>query len=139
VIRGFTGARIRVALLILTLLVTGCQANAASPVHHATSSGSTGQAALAAHVSIRNHTGNDEFVYSPKTLTIHAGTRVVWTNVSSQPHTVTGTGNHPAFDSGTAKLVRPGKSYSHLFPHTGRYTYYCLLHPYMRATIVVTR
>jgi plastocyanin len=84
-----------------------------------------------------DHSGSDEFVYSPRMLVIHAGTRVVWINHSLQPHTVTGTGTPPAFDSGTQRLINRGHSWSHIFSKPGTYHYYCLLHPYMKGTIVV--
>jgi plastocyanin len=99
--------------------------------------GAAATSRLTRNVTMRNHKGNDEFVYAPKTLTVRPGTRVVWMNRSSQPHTVTATGQYPAFDSGTQKLVAPRHSWSHIFRRAGTYHYFCLLHPYMKGTIVV--
>lgn len=88
-------------------------------------------------MTMLDHSGSDEFVYSPRTLKVHVGTRVVWRNHSLQPHTVTATGTPPAFDSGTQRLINRGHTWSHVFRKSGTYHYYCLLHPYMKGTIVV--
>ena len=86
---------------------------------------------------MRNHKGADEFVYSPHVITVRPGTRVVWINRSVQPHTVTSKARHPVFDSGTQKLINPKHQFSFVFHHTGRFAYYCLLHPYMTGVVIV--
>jgi plastocyanin len=86
---------------------------------------------------MNDHSGNDEFVFSPSRLVIHVGTRVIWRNHSMQPHTVTATGSPPAFDSGTQTLINRRHTWAHVFRQVGTYHYYCLLHPYMKGTIVV--
>lgn len=79
------------------------------------------------------------FAYRPTTITVRAGTRVVWRNRSSQPHTVTATGKHPSFSSGTRQLINPERQWSFTFRRPGRYTYYCQLHPFMKGTVIVRR
>src|SRR5438270_6239917 len=108
---------------MVAMLLAGCGA-AASP------SPAPSQKAIA-HVNMQDHRGSDEFVYSPRRLLVHVGTRVVWRNVSSQPHTVTETGTPPLFDSGTQTLINRGHVWSHVFREVGTYHYYCVLHPYM--------
>lgn len=77
----------------------------------------------------------DNFAYSPKTITVKAGTSVTWTNNDSAAHTVTSdTGGQ--FDSG--KLAT-GQSYSHTFTTPGTYSYHCTYHPMMVAQVVVTK
>lgn len=78
-------------------------------------------------VEIRN------FAFGPKALTIHAGTRVVWTNLDEEPHTVTSAGG--TFKSSAA--LDTDDSYAVTFARAGTYTYYCAIHPMMVGTVVV--
>lgn len=78
-------------------------------------------------VDIRN------FAFAPKTLTVHAGTRVVWTNRDEEPHVVVSAGNQ--FTSSHA--LDTSDSYAVTFDHPGTYTYYCAIHPMMVGTIIV--
>jgi len=71
--------------------------------------------------------------FSPGTLTIKAGTTVIWKNMSSAPHTVT-TDDGQTADSGT---VSTGGTFSFKFTTAGTFPYHCNYHPYMRATIIV--
>jgi plastocyanin len=89
------------------------------------------------HVTMKDSSGSNPFAFSPKTIKIHVGTRVVWTNDSSAPHTVTA--SNGAFDSGTQNLIKPNKSWSFVFHKVGKYKYTCVLHPYMKGTVIVTK
>jgi plastocyanin len=71
-----------------------------------------------------------QFVFRPARLEVAAGTRVTWTNRDSSPHTATASG----FDTGT---LRQGQSKSVVLSHPGTYAYFCQLHPFMKATVVV--
>lgn len=74
------------------------------------------------------------FAFSPKQLSVKAGTTVTWTNNDSVAHTVTS--DDGFFESGT---LNAGGTYSYVFPAPGTYNYYCRPHPYMTATVVVTQ
>ena len=74
-----------------------------------------------------------DFAFAPKTLTITAGTRVVWTNLDEEPHVVVSAGNQFA----TSKALDTSDSYAITFDHAGTYTYYCAIHPMMVGTIIV--
>ena len=67
------------------------------------------------------------------------GDTIVWKNGDVAAHTVTSgiatEGPDDVFDSG---LFGPGKLYSFKFTETGHYPYFCLLHPWMKGTIIVT-
>lgn len=89
------------------------------------------------HVSMKDSSGANPYVFAPKTIKIHVGTKVTWTNDSSAPHTVTAT--NKAFDSGTQKYIEPHKSWSFVFHKVGKYKYICVLHPYMKGTVIVTK
>jgi plastocyanin len=61
--------------------------------------------------------------FSPKTITITAGTTVVWTNYGSMSHTVTADDN--SFTSGN---LNPGAVFSKTFTTAGTYAYHCIYH-----------
>jgi plastocyanin len=69
--------------------------------------------------------------FSPETLTVKRGDRVVWVNKDLFPHTATAQG---VFDS---KSIAPKASWTHVADKAGRYGYVCTLHPTMKATLVV--
>ncbi len=75
------------------------------------------------------------FAFSPSTLTIKKGDKVVWTNKDSAGHTVTSDfGNE--LNSGT---LSNGESYSHTFNTAGTFEYHCAPHPFMKAKIIVEK
>jgi plastocyanin len=83
-------------------------------------------AASTATVNIEN------FKFAPGTLTVPAGTTVVWKNEDDSPHRIgdrTGTLKSAALDD--------GDTFSHTFAAPGEYAYICTLHPYMGGKIVV--
>jgi plastocyanin len=77
------------------------------------------------------------YFFQPSTLSITAGTTVVWFDASDAPHTVTSDSSAPsAF--GTTSNVTEGKSFALVFNTPGTYQYHCNIHPNMKATITVT-
>ena len=78
-------------------------------------------------VSIHN------FAFAPKTLTVPAGARVVWSNGDEEPHVITSAGG--LFVS--SKTLDSGDSYAVTFAKPGTYAYYCSIHPMMVGTIIV--
>jgi amicyanin len=78
------------------------------------------------------------FAFSPTTLTIKVGSTVTWTNMTPAPHTVT-SDDGKSFDSGLSNPIAPsGGTYSFTFKQAGTFSYHCQIHPYMKATIIVT-
>lgn len=73
------------------------------------------------------------FAFSPGTITVKAGTTVVWTNKDQDAHTVTATSH--AFGS---QPLNTGDTFRHAFASPGTYSYLCTIHPFMTATVVVT-
>ncbi|HWX67230.1 MAG TPA: cupredoxin family copper-binding protein [Rhodanobacter sp.] len=90
-------------------------------------SASTAKAAVTSQIEIRN------FAFAPKTLTIPAGTRVVWINRDEEPHVVTSAGSLFA----PSKGLDTSDSYAVTFSKPGTYAYYCSIHPMMVGTIIV--
>jgi plastocyanin len=70
--------------------------------------------------------------YIPARIEIAAGTTVQWKNNDPLIHTVTAT-------DGSFKSPQFGLdgTYRHTFTRPGTYNYYCILHPNMKATVVV--
>lgn len=78
-------------------------------------------------VDIRN------FAFSPSSIIIHIGDTVVWTNYDSALHTVTS-------DSGSelnSAQLSNSQTYSHTFSTKGEFDYHCIVHPYMKAKVIV--
>jgi plastocyanin len=73
------------------------------------------------------------FAFSPRTLTVQAGTRVVWTNRDEEPHVVVSAGKQFA----SSRALDTSDSYAVTFDHPGTYTYYCAIHPMMVGTVIV--
>ncbi len=67
------------------------------------------------------------------TFTVAAGTKVGWTNQSTETHTVTGSAGK--WQSGS---LAPGTSFSYTFTAPGTFNYYCEYHAEMSGTVTVT-
>lgn len=85
--------------------------------------------------------------FTPNTVTIHAGERVVWiyADGAKEPHTATSgacrgidcSGGGKKFDSGKT-LNKAGHRFEHVFKHPGTFPYHCDLHTAsMEGTVVV--
>ena len=72
------------------------------------------------------------FAFNPDTLTVLSGTTVIWTNLDGPPHTVTT--KETGYDSG---WLSTGDIFSYTFDENSTYEYYCTIHPFMKATIIV--
>ena len=110
-----------------TLLIAG---GAAAQVHH------TYAASPAATKQVVTTEKNNKYLFSPKSITVSVGTKVVWKNVSDAVHNVVGTAGSAKFKAFNAKFAA-GKSVSFTFTKRGTYKYYCSIHPYMKGTVTV--
>jgi plastocyanin len=77
--------------------------------------------------------GIDNFIFTPKNLTVKAGTTITWTNRDDIPHGIASANN--AFKR--SKALDTDDSFSFSFTTPGTYQYFCYLHPQMTGTIVV--
>ena len=77
-------------------------------------------------VAIRN------FRFSPAKVVVSPGTRIVWTNRDSDPHTVTSRKAHWA-----SPAVDTGRSYARTVRRKGTVRYVCSIHPFMHGTVIV--
>ena len=110
--------------LAIPLLLTAAAVAVAS--HLTAANASTGPAVKAVAIS--------DYSFKPATITVAAGTRVVWTNKDDDPHTVTA--DDGAFDS---KGLGQGDAYARVFSKPGRFPYHCSAHPFMKGVVVVIK
>ncbi|HLJ67686.1 MAG TPA: cupredoxin domain-containing protein [Chloroflexota bacterium] len=73
-------------------------------------------------------------IYVPKTIRVHVGQTINFTNVSDVTHTVTS--NTDVFDS--FDINKGGATWSYTPSRTGNFPYYCKYHQFMHGSIVVT-
>jgi plastocyanin len=132
-----TVATARGALLAAAFLMTqaAAAASAAPPTPHAmpmtavirAATDKPGTTVADNTVSIMN------FAFQPTTLTVAAGSRVVWVNHDDEPHLVVSAGAQfkasPAMDT--------DDRYALVFATPGTYTYFCSIHPHMVGKIIV--
>ncbi len=78
------------------------------------------------------------YLFQPSSITITAGSIVVWIDNSDAPHTVTSDPGAPsAFN--TTQNVTEGKTFALQFNQAGTYHYHCNIHPTtMKAVVNVT-
>jgi len=89
---------------------------------------------VASHaIAAKNAIAIKDFAFQPATLTVAAGSKVVWTNRDEEPHLVVSAGGQfpasPALDT--------DDSYAAVLSKPGIYTYFCSIHPHMVGKIVV--
>ncbi|MFD5244628.1 cupredoxin family copper-binding protein [Amycolatopsis sp. NPDC058340] len=75
-----------------------------------------------------------DYAYGPAALTVRAGDTVTWMQHDQAPHDVVTTSAPVAFRS---PQLSAGQSWSYTFTKPGTYSYYCSVHPDMRATVTV--
>jgi plastocyanin len=74
--------------------------------------------------------------FTPTAVDAKVGQRVMWTNDDSAPHNVTYVSG-PRFTS-SRRVLSPGARFSIKLTQSGTIHYYCSIHPWMTATIVVS-
>jgi plastocyanin len=72
------------------------------------------------------------FMFSPVSVTVKAGSTITWTNKDEEPHTSVSVDG--LFRSGA---LDTNESFSFKFDKPGTYHYMCSIHPQMVGTIVV--
>lgn len=129
--RSGSGPRPLSPLLALVVLAAGILASAGLGLRTAAAGRDVPLAPVAAtshSVQIAN------FAFAPQVLTVTAGDSITWTNQDEAPHTVTTTSAPRAISS---PMLSKGQSFTFRFTVPGTYSYYCAVHPDMRAQVVV--
>ena len=80
------------------------------------------------HVTIQN------FAFVPARVVVSPGTRVVWTNEDSDPHTVTSDAPGGGLSS---QALDTGTHFQALESRSGTVTYHCTIHPFMHGAVTV--
>ena len=75
----------------------------------------------------------ENFAFNPSMIAIPVGTTVTWTNQDPAAHTVTS--DNGAFDSAN---LDQGQRFHFTFNTAGVYDYFCRIHPFMKARVIVT-
>jgi len=112
-------------------VITACGSGSSSgggATPSATPGTSTGSAAAGggSSVDVKN------FMFTPMTLTVPAGTTVTWKFDDSTQHTVAANDN-----SFTSSAFANGQTFTHTFPSAATVAYHCSIHPFMTGTINV--
>jgi amicyanin len=74
----------------------------------------------------------DNFSFTPKEITVAAGTTITWVNHDDVPHTVVNT--EKKFKS---KALDTDDQFSFTFTDAGTYSYFCSVHPIMTGKVIV--
>jgi plastocyanin len=74
--------------------------------------------------------------FNPGKVKAKVGQTIEWTNDDSPPHNVTYVSG-PKFTS--SSTMSPGAKFSIKVTQPGTIHYFCSIHPFMKATIVVTK
>jgi plastocyanin len=74
----------------------------------------------------------DNFVFTPKEITVAKGTTVTWFNHDDVPHTVANPDKR--FKS---KALDTDDKFSLTFTDSGTYAYFCSIHPMMTGKVIV--
>ena len=74
----------------------------------------------------------DNFVFTPKDLTVAVGTTIKWVNHDDIPHSVVE--KNKSFRS---KALDTDDSFTYTFAAAGTFDYFCGLHPHMVGQIIV--
>jgi plastocyanin len=75
--------------------------------------------------------------FSPNPIQVSVGTTVLWTNNDAEVHTVNA-GENAAPTGLFDFYIPPGGTSEYTFTESGEYPYFCILHPNMVGTVVVT-
>lgn len=131
-----TKSAVPTILATVGLLLAGCGSGgsgSSSSAAGATQTTATSGGTSAASPSNAGTVTISNYKYEPASLTVTAGTKVVWTNQDTTPHTATADGG--SFDTGSIK--DHGGTGSVTLTKPGTFTYYCQFHPFMKGTLVV--
>jgi len=120
---------IALTLVLAVVGATGCGGSATEAkttgekeTTQAESGGSRGERVVIAGIA-----------FKPKTLTVSVNTTVRWTNEDTAQHTVTSKEGAEL----QSKLLNKDGTYETTFKKPGTYHYFCKVHPFMEAVVVV--
>jgi plastocyanin len=101
------------------------------------SDGSPAAAKPASAVARVDHVDIADFKFAPDAISVAAGTTITWTNRDSAPHTATSGASASPDGTFDTDIIAEGQSKTVRLAKPGTFTYYCALHPFMHATVIV--
>jgi amicyanin len=124
-------------ILALTLAACGSSSSSTSSAPAATSSSTSaavpsGGASSGGGVNVTMK----NLAFHPPAIHAKVGQTVKWTNDDTPPHNVTYVSGPKFTSSGT---LNPGRTFSLKLTQAGTIHYFCSIHPFMKAVIVVTQ
>jgi plastocyanin len=136
------------ALPAVLIVLAGCGSSSSS----SSSSGNAGSSATSSATSSSSTSASasagsggagqtvkvtmKSLAFDPKSITAKVGETVQWTNVDQPPHNVTYVSGPKFTSSGT---LNTGDKFSLKLTAAGTIHYVCTIHPFMKATIVVSK
>ena len=81
----------------------------------------------------------ENFIFSPKEMTVKKGTTITWVNKDTAPHQIASNPHplHTSLPELSSGVLAQGQSYSFTFQKVGTVGYHCNLHPSMQGKITV--
>jgi plastocyanin len=77
--------------------------------------------------------------FDPSNVTLPVGSEVIWLNQDKLSHTVTsGNASIGADGKFNSNVLRLHDSFSYTFSQPGQYSYYCIMHPWMKGMVTVS-
>ena len=125
---GMQKVKALTAPVVVAILASGALSSCASP-NQGTASQSQSDGETIVVIEEKPLPGS----YMPKSVSVKAGSVVVFENKSSLPHNV-------VFEDPSLKdspLMKTGESFSANFKSTGEFSYVCTLHPVMQGVVSV--
>lgn len=110
------------------------QTHSVSTAQSSTGPSASGSSGVAAGGAVKVSMKNLAFV--PKAINAKVGDTIDFTNNDTPPHNVTYVSGPKFTSSGT---INPGQSFTLKLTQTGTIHYYCTIHPFMKAEIVVSK
>jgi plastocyanin len=117
-------------LAALAVVAAGCGSGAGAVTGPTSGSTSTSPAVTTTHVVMK------VLEFNPTTVDARVGQKLTWTNEDRSPHNVTYVSG-PRFRS-SPRMLNPGAKFTIKLTQPGTIHYLCTLHPWMKATIVVS-
>ena len=121
------------AILLATVGLGGGKSAAGNGMAGMPMAAQAGNAPAASTAVATDSVAIKNFAFSPATVTVTAGSTVVWTNDDSIQHDITFNGG-----SIVSNVLNHNDTFSHTFPTAGTYHYICSIHPFMHGTVIVT-
>ncbi len=115
------------------MLLVGLVAGAVFLAACSSSSGDESPTTVGAPAGGDSAVSIENFAFGPGDITVSVGDTITWTNdEASVGHTTTS-------DDGiwNSALLKPGETFEQTFTEAGTFTYFCSIHPSMKASITV--